>query len=329
MLFMSTFHRSDFVQPLREQFGERFQENASLARYTSARVGGFADALILVRSLTELEEAAKLLWESETPFLVLGGGSNVLISKAGYRGVVIVNRAQKVWIDEDHDPPVVWAESGANLGVVARQVSGRGLSGLEWAVGIPGTVGGAVVGNAGAHGGDMNRSFFLAEILHHYPKEKDSTPKIIKERWSVEKMAYEYRSSILKRQPGAGVVLNAALRLEKPAADNGQTILDRIEAYGEQRRKTQPPGASMGSMFKNPKGDYAGRLIEAAGLKGKRLGSVEISPLHGNFFINHGGASSDDIYALIHEARQTVFDKFGIMLELEIELVGDWDGEEK
>jgi UDP-N-acetylmuramate dehydrogenase len=320
-------HQSDFYEPLREQFGERVQEDASLARYTSTRVGGAADVLITVRSSQELEEAVSWLWKEGFPFLVLGGGSNVLVHNSGFRGVVVLNRAQKIQIDEKHDPPVVWAESGAGLGLVARQVSASGWSGLEWAAGIPGTVGGAVVGNAGAHGSDMAQSIFLAEILHHYPREKDPALKIKKECWAVEKMAYKYRSSILKSHPGKAVVLGAALRLVKPDAGSISDIQARMNAFGEQRRRTQPPGASMGSMFKNPPGDYAGRLIEEAGLKGMKIGSAEISPLHGNFFINHGGASSGDIYALIRQTKKIVFEKFGVELELEIELVGAWDDE--
>jgi UDP-N-acetylmuramate dehydrogenase len=325
MLIMSTSHLSDLLQPLNEQFGERLLANESIARYTSARVGGNADALLSVHSAVELEEAVRYLWKNSARFIILGAGSNILVSKDGFRGVVVVNQARKVRFEVDQDPPAVWAESGASLGVVARQAAGRGLSGFEWAVGIPGTVGGAVVGNAGAHGSDMAQSIFLAEILHHYSEEDGSGLKIIKEQWPVDKLAYEYRSSILKRKPGVGVVLSAALRLEKPGTENIQDIQARIAAFADHRRKTQPPGASMGSMFKNPQGDFAGRLIEAAGLKGLRVGGAEISPLHANFFINHGGASSEDVFALLRKARNTVFEKFGVTLELEIELVGEWD----
>jgi UDP-N-acetylmuramate dehydrogenase len=329
LLPMNNTHPVYYYHPLRERFGDRVQENASLARFTSTRVGGAADALISVRSSNELEEAAVFLWNENIPFLVLGGGSNVLIHKTGFRGVVVLNRAQKVSIDEGHKPPLVWAESGAGLGLVARKVSAHGWSGLEWAAGIPGSVGGAVVGNAGAHGGDTAQSFFLAEILHHYPQEKDPVLKVRKERWSVEKMGFDYRTSILKQRPGQAVVLNAALQIEMQPDLSPEDIQTRIEAFGEQRRKTQPQGASMGSMFKNPPGDFAGRLIEAAGLKGMKIGCAEISHLHANFFINHGGASSDDIYALIQEAKKVVFDKFGVELELEIELVGDWNAESR
>jgi UDP-N-acetylmuramate dehydrogenase len=224
-----------------------------------------------------------------------------------------------VRFDEQSASPTVWAESGANLGVIARQAAQLGLAGLEWAAGIPGTLGGAVVGNAGAHSGDMAGNLFLAEILHH--KGTGQKVRIVREEWPVEKLEYSYRSSILKRQPGKTIVLAAALRLERSTPQAVQTRIDELTAY---RKRTQPPGASMGSMFKNPPGDYAGRLIEAAGLKGLQIGDASISPLHGNFFINNGSATARNVSDLIKLAQKIVFEKFGISLELEIELLGEW-----
>jgi UDP-N-acetylmuramate dehydrogenase len=218
--------------------------------------------------------------------------------------------------------PEVWCESGANLGLVARQAAARGLAGLEWAAGIPGTVGGAVFGNAGAYGGDLAGNLRVAEILHHGFWGTQNAPQ--REVCAVEQLAFEYRSSIFKRQPrepGRAVILAAVLKL---AVSTPEAVQARIDSQNEHRRRTQPPGASMGSMFKNPAGDFAGRLIEAAGLKGARMGTAEISPLHANFFINHGGASAADIYALIRLAQETVAQKTGVNLELEIELVGQW-----
>ena len=290
-------------------------EDAPLARYTAARVGGPADWLLEVHSVNELVEAACQLWKHGIPFVVLGGGSNVLVSDAGVRKVVVLNRARQVRIDEDQDPPVVRAESGANFGLVARQAAQRGLAGLEWAAGIPGTLGGAVVGNAGAHGGDVAGCLAVADILQQKGQQCQRVS------WAVEQFSYRYRSSLLKRSPGEAVVLNAELRLSRSTPEAVQARLDELVDY---RRRTQPPGASMGSMFKNPPGDYAGRLIEAAGLKGARLGDAEISPLHANFFINRGHASASDIHNLIQLARRTVNERFGVELELEIELLGDW-----
>ena len=297
---------------LNEAFGERMRLNEPLARYTAARVGGRADVAISVGSADELAGATLRLWEWKLPFVVLGGGSNVLVSDAGVRGVVVLNRARAVRFRPEADSPEVWAESGANFGALARQAARKGLSGLEWAAGVPGTVGGAVFGNAGAHDGDVAGQIRVAEILH---RNKG------RESWMAEDLAFEYRSSALKRNPGQAVVLSATLALHQDDAESIQARLDRFLAH---RRRTQPPGASMGSMFKNPPGDYAGRLIDAAGLKGVRVGHAEISTLHGNFFINRGEAKADDVRKLIELARQTVRERFGVELELEIELIGEW-----
>jgi len=310
----------DQYKPLLAAFGEHLQAGVPLARYTAARLGGMADLFVEVRSIEDLVQAVKICWTKGIPYFVLGGGSNVLVSDMGVRGLVILNKAKRVRFDESlPEQPVVWAESGANFGSVARQAAQRGLSGLEWAAGIPGTVGGAVVGNAGAHDGDMAGNLIVAEILHHSQESADEVSR--RERWGVESLAYAYRSSILKRQPGHNVVLTACLKVRPGEA---KTILAKMDELGAFRKRTQPPGASMGSMFKNPPGDYAGRLIEAAGLKGCRRGNVQISPVHANFFVNDGQAGATDVYQLIKHAQEAVLQQFDVLLELEIELIGDW-----
>jgi UDP-N-acetylmuramate dehydrogenase len=299
-------------QRLRQAFGERLQENVLMANYTTAHVGGPADAMLIVHDAAELEKAVRQLWDLEVPFILLGSGSNVLVSDRGVRGMVLVNRAKTVKIDARSTPPTVWAESGANFGALARQVALRGLSGLEWAATVPGTVGGAVYGNAGAHGGDMRSNLMLAEILHRTYGRLE---------WSPAQMNYDYRTSALKKEQGQAVILAARLKL---AASSPADVQTRMEAFSEHRHGTQPPGASLGSMFKNPAGDFAGRLIEAAGLKGHRLGGVQISPMHANFFVNDESATASDIDGLIRLAQQTVFERSGVQLELEIERIGDW-----
>jgi UDP-N-acetylmuramate dehydrogenase len=240
---------------------------------------------------------------------VLGGGSNVLVSDHGIRGVTIINRAKGVRIQES-DSPSVWTESGTVLSNLANRCALRGLSGLEWAGTVPGTVGGAVYGNAGAFGGDMAGSLEWADVLVESGTE----------RWTTEAMGYGYRTSILKRHETKGLVLAAQLRLQNASQEQ---VTARMASFGEQRKTTQPPGASMGSMFKNPPNDKAGRLLDEAGLKGRRVGNVEISPVHANFVINHGEARSEDVRTLIELARNEVKVKFDVDLELEIELVGD------
>jgi UDP-N-acetylmuramate dehydrogenase len=210
----------------------------------------------------------------------------------------------------------VRAESGASLSTLARQSIGRGLTGLEWAIGIPGTVGGAVVGNAGAWGSDIASCLKRVWML-----ERDGETGV----WPVAHLKYGYRTSILKQQaPDAlagNVVLEAEFALQPGEPEE---LSQKVERIVRQRKKSQPPGATCGSVFRNPAGDYAGRLIEAAGLKGRRCGGMEISMLHANFFINRGQATAADMKHLIDMARETVLDRFGVALELEIQLIGDW-----
>jgi UDP-N-acetylmuramate dehydrogenase len=295
---------------LRAAFGVRLQENVPLAPYTSARIGGPADVLLTVTSADELAETVSRLWELEIAYVILGGGSNVLVSDRGVRGVVVLNRAKGVRFDKGNRPRV-HAEAGVVIANLARRAASHGLAGLEWAAAVPGTIGGAVYGNAGAFGGDMAGSLVRAELLTEQGREF----------WPVEKMEYGYRTSLLKRQNLRVIVLAAELRLEHSTSE---AVSVKISEFSARRKATQPPGASMGSMFKNPPGDFAGRLVEAAGLKGRRIGSAEISPVHANFFINHGQTKAEDVRALVTLAQKSVAEKFGVNLELEIELVGEW-----
>jgi UDP-N-acetylmuramate dehydrogenase len=310
---MSTSVASLPIEQLRSIFADHLQMDVPLARYTAARVGGNADALVVANSSQQLADAAHQLWELSIPFMILGGGSNVLISDAGVREFVLLNRAKTISFDTDTNPPTVWVESGANFGRVARQAAAHGLSGLSWAIGIPGTVGGAVFGNAGAHGEDVAGHLVMAEILQQNGQRVS---------WSADEMHFSYRSSRLKREKIHALILAARFRLSPGTTE---TVQSQMDGFNDYRKSTQPPGASMGSMFKNPPEDYAGRLIEAAGLKGACIGGAEISALHANFFINHGEATASDIYALLILAQETVAEKFDLLLEPEIEFIGDWE----
>ncbi len=299
------------VDALAAKFGEQVRREAALAPYTSARIGGPGDVLLTVHSAGELAVAVQMLWDAEAPYVLLGGGSNILVSDEGVRGIVILNRAKGVRF-EHGDQPRLWAESGAVFTNVANRCAAKGYSGLEWAATVPGTVGGAVYGNAGAFGGDMAHSLISAEVLTRQGREQ----------WPVEKFGYGYRTSVLKRGEARAIVLSAEIALQ---AATKEGVAVKIGEFSERRKTTQPPGASMGSMFKNPPGDAAGRLIEAAGLKGTRVGNAEVSPIHGNFFINHGRCKASDVRALIVLVQETVQEKFGVELELEIEMVGEWN----
>ena len=298
------------IDVLYARLGDKVKENVSLAPYTSARIGGPADIFITADSAAELARIVKILWKQEVPFTLLGGGSNVLVSDKGVRGVVVMNRAKGVKFHGDEQLSVT-AESGVVFSNLANRCASKGFAGLEWAATVPGTVGGAVYGNAGAFGGDTAGNLMAAELLTENGREK----------FTVEQMAYGYRTSILKRGELKAVVLWVELSLKSSTRDE---VTVKIQQFSAHRKATQPPGASMGSMFKNPPGDYAGRLIESSGLKGARIGNAEISPLHGNFFINHGATKAEDIRALIQTVQKTVKEKQDVELELEIELIGDW-----
>lgn len=303
---------NNMLELLEEIYGNRIRKDVLLSNYTASRVGGKADALIVIESAQEMSDILRTVWDKNIPYVLIGGGSNILVSDLGFRGLAIVNRAKTVRFDVESTKPTVWVESGASLSTISQQAANRGLSGLEWAAGIPGTVGGAVFGNAGAHGREVADVLTLAEILH-----RDGT----QEAWTVDRFRYRYRSSLLKRHPGKSYILSATFGLTK---SNPESVKKTIERFTRYRRKTQPLGASMGSMFKNPVGDYAGRLIEAAGLKGTVVGGAMISDLHANFFVNRGNATAMDIHQLIKLARIRVEEMFGVRLELEIEYIGDW-----
>lgn len=298
---------------LHEKLKGRLLANEALARHTAARLGGTADWLYVAKdSLDELVEVVTMAWSEGLPVRVLGGGANVLVSDKGVRGLVVINDVSEITFGEWHDGRNVCVTSGTSLTVLAHKCQSKGLAGMEWAVSVPGSLGGAVINNAGAHGGDMARVVVDAVVLDAIG------PKLL----TRDELAYAYRSSSLKARPDRHfLVLMAQLAL-KP--DDPQAIQTRMQEFIAYRKKTQPPGASLGSIFKNPPGDYAGRLIEAAGLKGYHIGGVEVSPIHANFFINAGSGTASDYYALIRYVQQVVKDRQGVELELEIELVGEW-----
>jgi UDP-N-acetylmuramate dehydrogenase len=298
------------IDVLYAKLGDKVKENVPLAPYTSARIGGPADILITAESADDLARTVKLLRKQEMEYILLGGGSNVLVSDRGVRGVVVLNRAKAVRF-HNGDQPSVTVESGVIFSNLANRCASKGLAGLEWAAAVPGTIGGAVYGNAGAFGGDVADNLAWTELLTENGRE----------RFTVEQMGYGYRTSILKRGELDAIVLLAEFVLKNSTKEE---VTVKIEQFSAHRRTTQPPGASMGSMFKNPAGDYAGRLIEAAGLKGTRIGNAEISPLHGNFFVNHANTKAEDIRALIQLTQKTVKEKLGVELELEVELIGEW-----
>lgn len=293
-----------------DSFLPYLRPNEPLAKYSALRLGGPAEWLYVENDSSErLVEILSAAWLAGIPTRILGGGANVLISDKGVSGLVVINRITQANFSEHG----VVASGGHGLTVLARKGAKRGLSGLEWAASVPGTVGGAAVNNAGAHGGDMAAILTSLEV---YDFERGYITL------NHADMAYSYRaSSLKKRLDRRFVVLNVTLTLQLADPATIAATMDEFVAY---RKRTQPPGASLGSIFKNPPGDYAGRLIESCGLKGFSLGGAQVSPKHANFFINHDHATAADYHALIEHVRDLVTQKTGITLEPEVEFVGDW-----
>lgn len=301
------------LRKLQALFGDKLQENVRMANYTTTRVGGPASGMISVHTADEMRRTVKILWELDAPFRILGSGSNLLVSDAGYKGVMVHNRCHNVRIDTKGEQPVIFAEGGANLGAVSRQASLRGVSGFEWANSIPGTVGGAVYGNAGAHGSDISKCMLMAQVITKSDGEQNLDS---------EGMGFRYRSSKFKRDGEEVVILSASFFGTKVEPEVSQKLLEELT---EKRRQTQPVGPSFGSTFKNPKGDFAGRLLEAAGMKGVTSGHASISTVHANFILNDGEATAQDYYRLIRLAQKKVKEQFDVSLNLEIELLGEFE----
>jgi UDP-N-acetylmuramate dehydrogenase len=290
------------------------QHDVPLAKYTAARLGGKADWLYVARDSTEqLVEVIQAAWADQLPVRILGGGANVLVSDTGFRGLIVINHVTDIQFGQWHGGRNIAATGGTGLLRLARECAAQGLAGMEWAVGVPGTVGGAVVNNAGAHGGTMADCIADVVVLE-YSKNA--------QLYTNSDLQYDYRYSILKAREDKRFVVLLATFILPP--DDPVAIKEKMESFNAYRKRTQPPGASLGSIFKNPPGDYAGRLIEVSGLKGYRIGGVEVSQTHANFFVNKGDSTASDYYALIRYVQETVLKKHGIELEIEIELLGDF-----
>jgi UDP-N-acetylmuramate dehydrogenase len=279
-----------------------------LRRYTAWKIGGPADALLEPGSIEELLAALERTHEHGIPVTVLGGGTNVLVRDGGIRGLVI--RLAKSLGRVEIDGERVVAESGVLYPVLANATASKGLAGLEFATGIPGTVGGAVYMNAGAYGGETKDVLEWAEIYR--PDEG-----VV--RMENAGLDLSYRHSILQSHPD-WTVLRAGYRL---AEGDPEELRARIREFRTQRINGSPSRPSCGSTFKRPPGDFPGRVIEAAGLKGTRIGQIEVSPVHANYLVNHGGGTADDALRLIELVRETVRERLGIELEQEVRVIGE------
>ena len=283
--------------------------DAPMAPLTTLRVGGPADRLAAPESVDELVALLEVAAEAEVPVFLLGKGSDIVVADAGIRGLVIRTRADAVSIDGRR----LRAEAGTSMTALAKRCAREGLAGFDWAISIPGSFGGAVWANAGAHGGEM------AQVLREVEAWDPRTRRRVV--LAPSDCAFSYRESRFKHS--GEIVLGATIELDRgePTA-----IAARIAEHQAQRKATQPlADQNAGSVFRNPPGDHAGRLIDAAGLKGHRIGSAQVSTLHANFIVtDRGTARAADVRAVGDHARRTVAERFGIHLQYEIEFVGDW-----
>lgn len=288
------------------RFGERLRRGVALADQTSFRIGGPADLFISAKSRDDVSDAVELARAAGLPWLVLGRGSNVLVDDRGVRGLVVRNDSGDLVVDPASGR--VTADSGVRMPTAGAQTAKAGRTGLEFAVGIPGSIGGGVVMNAGAHGGCIADVLVAAEVL------ADGRRQV----WPAASFEHGYRTSRLQRERDV-IVLGAEFQLAPcPPAE----ALARIQAHRQHRRETQPTDPGAGSIFRNPPDISSGALVERAGLKGTQRGGAMISPKHGNFIVNVGGASSADVLALIELACEAVLRRFGILLHPEVELLG-------
>lgn len=297
------------------------EEHVPLAPLTSWRIGGTARYLATVRSPAGLAAVVAFADTQRLPVWILGGGSNILVADAGLPGVVIRMRDVSIDITENADTAAVTIGAGAPMAGTVRRLVHAGWAGISWAEGLPGTFGGAVYGNAGCYGGAM------ADTVQSVQLWVDGTVQSV----SPATLGFRYRTSRLKHdaepQQASGmhvgdlapVVVAAVLSLQ--SADPAVLAAQVTETAALRRSKT-PQGSSCGSVFKNPPNDAAGRLIEAAGLKGYAVGAAQVAEKHANYIINHGGATSADVCALVAHIRATVAAHSGVILEPEVQLLG-------
>jgi UDP-N-acetylmuramate dehydrogenase len=286
--------------------GENLVLDAPLGARTTYRVGGRAKGLLTLRSATDLEAWGPLLIATGVPWLVVGNGSNLLVADGSHEVVALTlegELATATWAD-DNGGVRVQAGGGCDLPVLARQLSADGVVGFEWAVGVPGTIGGAAVMNAGGHGADMATNV-----------ETVTTWNGAWRTWSADDCAFAYRSSALHDL----VVTGVTLQLTRGDAEQSKARLSEIVRW---RRENQPGGANAGSVFRNPEGTSAGALIDGAGLKGLRVGTASVSTKHANFIIADPDGRAADVWALITEIRRRVEAATGVTLQLEHHTLG-------
>ena len=300
-------NQNEWIRKLGEQVEILVAE--PMKNHTTFRIGGPADALALPKTPEEVAEVVRFCHEHAQPYYVLGNGSNLLVSDEGYRGIVL--QLYRNFNDIQVNGETITVQSGAMLAAVARTAYQTGLTGLEFASGIPGTIGGAVVMNAGAYGGEMKNVLKEVTVL-----TKEGEVLAI----PAKALELGYRTSVIPKN--GWIVLGAVLQLKK---GDPEQILARMEELKEQRITKQPLDLpSAGSTFKRPEGYFAGKLIMDAGLRGFTVGGAQVSEKHCGFVVNRGDATAADVWELICEVKRRVKERTGVELEPEVKLLGDF-----
>jgi UDP-N-acetylmuramate dehydrogenase len=298
----------ELADKLRELNLGAVKENEPLANHTTMKIGGPADILIEPSSIENLQKAIDLISKFNEKWTVIGRGSNMLVSDNGIDGVVIKLGAGMD--DLEIQGTKVTVGGGMSLVNFAISISRKGLSGLEFAGGIPGSIGGAVYMNAGAHGSDISQILEKAFVLFEDGR-LEWVPK--------DEMKFSYRTSLLQKER-PGIVVAAVFQLQE---GNRDEIVANLQKNKDYRKETQPYNfPSCGSVFRNPLPNYAGNLIEKSGLKGHRIGGAQISERHGNFIVNTGNATAADVLGIIQHVKDTVLDLHGVRMETEVEIIG-------
>lgn len=300
--------QQQFCQKLKKQLtAGTLLEREPMSKHTSFRIGGPADLFVQPANEEELWNALHLARQEKVPFFIVGNGSNLLVSDEGFRGMILHTGGMLKDISVEGD--VIYAQAGALLSTIAKTALEHGLAGMEFAAGIPGTLGGAVCMNAGAYGGEMKDILLDAEVLTQ-EGERLVLP--------VEELNLSYRHSVIFEKNY--VVLAAHIRLSR--GDTAE-IKNRMNELAGARRDKQPlEYPSAGSTFKRPEGYFAGKLIQDAGLKGYTVGGAQVSEKHSGFVINRGGATAEEVRFLIRQVQQKVRSQFGVELEPEVRMLG-------
>ena len=288
--------------------GNRLEQHAEFGKKTTYRVGGTVRALLTLSSMQDLSELGSEITTVGMPIFMLGNGSNLLVADGEHEvlGIVLQGDFESYTVTQDAEGVLVTAGAGIDLPVLARRLSAEGIVGFEWAVGVPGTIGGACVMNAGGHGSDMSAN------VESVTTWSAGTLR----QWSLNDLVFGYRSSALG---SSDIVLSASLRLSRGDVDESKKKLSEIVTW---RRENQPGGQNAGSVFANPENDHAGRLIEAAGLKGVRKGSAVVSQKHANFIIVDSDGSANDVYELMKFIQERVVESSGVLLHSEHHFLG-------